>query len=65
MAVSNEQREEIEALRKILAKEQRRPIPYGEAEEIGESLITFFELLADDSNTTSVLSGYGQQRTSS
>jgi hypothetical protein len=40
--------ETIESLRVILEREQSRPVPYKEALEVGESLITFFELLAED-----------------
>lgn len=38
--------ENIEALRLILEHEQSRHIVYEEALDIGESLITFFEVLA-------------------
>jgi len=37
----------IEALRLILEHEQSRHIVYEEALDIGESLITFFEVLAE------------------
>lgn len=38
----------IESLRVILEHEQSRHIPYEEALEVGESLISFFELLAEE-----------------
>lgn len=37
----------VEALRLILEREHSRPVTYEEAEEVGECLITFFEVLAD------------------
>ena len=39
--------ERIEQLRLILENEQCRPITYDEALEVGESLVNFFEVLAD------------------
>ena len=39
----------IEDLRLILEREQQRSISLAEAQEVGESLLAFFELLADDS----------------
>jgi hypothetical protein len=41
----------IESLRLILEREQKRTISYDEALEIGESLISFFVILAEESNT--------------
>ena len=41
--------ERIEQLRAILESEQCRPVTYDEALEVGESLINFFEVLADSS----------------
>ena len=38
----------FEALRLILEGQQSRPITYGEALEVGESLISFFEVLATE-----------------
>jgi hypothetical protein len=38
----------IESLRHILEFNQGRSVSYHEAEEVGESLITFFEVLAQD-----------------
>lgn len=38
-------KETIEALRLILEREQSREISDAEAREIGESLVTFYELL--------------------
>ena len=37
-----------ERLRLILEHEQGRPISYDEAQELGESLINFFEVLAEE-----------------
>ena len=37
----------IESLRLILERQQRRPVTYEEALEVGESLISFFMVLAD------------------
>jgi hypothetical protein len=37
---------QIESLRLILEHEQGRPVTYEEAQDIGDSLITFFEVLA-------------------
>jgi hypothetical protein len=39
--------ERVEALRSILEREQCRPISYAEAAEVGESLMNFFETLAE------------------
>ena len=38
-------KETVEALRLILEREQSRPIDEAEVIEIGESLLTFYELL--------------------
>lgn len=38
----------IELLRGILAKEQQRPVGYGEAQEVGASLIEFYQILAEE-----------------
>lgn len=40
--------EAIESLRLILEREQSRQVPYEEALEVGESLISFFELLSEE-----------------
>ena len=37
----------IESLRHILESNQGRNVSYGEAKEVGESLITFYEVLAE------------------
>jgi hypothetical protein len=42
-----QQNDLIERLRCILEQEQRRPIHYDEASEVGETLLDFFALLAD------------------
>ena len=39
--------EYIESLRRILSTQQHRDVPYDEASEIGYSLITFYQLLAE------------------
>ena len=39
----------IESLRLILVNQQNTDMTHDEAFEIGESLITFFEILSDDS----------------
>ena len=39
--------QQIESLRIILEQKQRRAITSNEAAEVGQSLIDFFELLAD------------------
>lgn len=39
--------ERVEALRLILEREQCRPVSYAEAAEIGDSLMRFFEVLAE------------------
>jgi hypothetical protein len=44
-------KETIEALRLILVREQSREIDEAEASEIGESLLTFYELLGQQSET--------------
>jgi hypothetical protein len=44
-------KEMIEALRLILVREQSREIDEAEASEIGESLLTFYELLGQQSET--------------
>jgi len=38
---------EVEALRLILEQEQNRPVTCEEAQEVADSLISFFEVLAD------------------
>lgn len=46
--------ERIESLRRILEAEQCRSVTHEEALEVGKSLITFFEVLADDSRHVEV-----------
>lgn len=41
-------RDSVESLQHILQRQQHRQIIYKEAREVGESLITFFEALAED-----------------
>ena len=48
----SEQGDEVEALRLILEQEQHRPVTYEEAFEVAESLISFFEVLADGEEST-------------
>ena len=43
-----EEGDRVETLRLILEREQRKPVTYGEALEVAESLICFFEILADE-----------------
>ncbi len=43
----------IDALRQILITEQHREVGYDEAATIGESLISFYVVLAEDSETAS------------
>jgi hypothetical protein len=43
---AGEARSSIETLRQILAEEQKREVAYGEAREVGEALLDFFEALA-------------------
>ena len=45
--------DKIEALRLILENEQHKSITYGEALEVGESLLHFFEILANDAELAS------------
>jgi hypothetical protein len=44
----------IESLRLILEQEQRRSVSYEEALDVGETLISFFEVLADDTRTVAL-----------
>lgn len=46
--------ESIESLRQILEAEQGRPFTYEEALEVGQSLINFFEVLADRADASQV-----------
>lgn len=46
---TSEAADKFEQLRHILQDEQRRPVTYEEAADVGESLISFFEVLADTS----------------
>ena len=43
----------VEALRQILAKQERREVGYGEAQEIGASLIEFYQILAEEASDDS------------
>ena len=43
--------ERVLSLQRILRQQQKRAVVYREAQEIGESLIVFYELLADESGT--------------
>jgi predicted ATPase len=39
------ERERVEALRRILEREQGRPVSFEEASEVAESLVSFYEVL--------------------
>jgi hypothetical protein len=54
--------ERVEALRLILEREQCRPVSYAESVEIGESLMNFFETLAEGMSRDDV--SISQQTTS-
>jgi hypothetical protein len=43
----------IEVLRHILAKQEQREIGYNEAQEIGASLIEFYQILAEEASDDS------------
>ena len=43
----------VEALRQILIKQERREVGYGEAQEIGTSLIEFYQILAEEASDDS------------
>jgi hypothetical protein len=45
---------QIEHLRRILEQEQHRAVTYQEALEIGESLLTFFKTLAEESESATL-----------
>jgi len=47
-----ESSDRIEDLRRILKEEQDRQISYSEANEVGESLLSFFQVLAQDNTET-------------
>ena len=47
MATSAESPESIETLRQLLCRQQAREVSYDEASEVGHSLVTFYELLAE------------------
>jgi hypothetical protein len=38
----------VEVLRQILTNQQHRPVDYDEAQEIGDSLIAFYQALAEE-----------------
>lgn len=46
------QSERVESLRLILETMQGKPVSYAQAESIGNSLIRFYETLAQDSSDT-------------
>ena len=48
----------IESLRIILEREQHRSVTYSEAAEIGESLIDFFVVLADETHSSDESTDY-------
>jgi hypothetical protein len=43
----------VEALRQILIKQERREVGYSEAQEIGVSLIEFYQILAEEASDDS------------
>jgi hypothetical protein len=43
----------VEALRQILIKQERREVGYSEAQEIGASLIEFYQILAEEASDDS------------
>lgn len=43
----------VEALRQILVRQERREVGYGEAQEIGASLIEFYQILAEEASDDS------------
>ena len=43
----------VETLRQILIKQERREVGYGEAQEIGASLIEFYQILAEEASDDS------------
>lgn len=47
---SQQNTDRFEALRHILEARQNRDVSYDEALEIGESLVSYFKLLAEDSS---------------
>jgi len=49
---SLESSDRIEDLRRILKEEQDRQVSYREANEVGESLLSFFQVLAEDNTGT-------------
>ncbi len=52
----------VETLRLILEREQRKPVTYSEALEVAESLICFFEILADEAEPVSLSDNKELQR---
>ena len=44
--------DEIEKLRLILERSQKRPVAYDEALEVGESLLSYFKTLAEDNGAS-------------
>jgi len=49
---SLESSDRIEDLRRILKEEQDRQVSYREANEVGESLLSFFQVLTEDNTGT-------------
>ncbi len=43
----------VEVLRQILIKQERHEVGYGEAQEIGASLIEFYQILAEEASDDS------------
>lgn len=44
--------DQFEHLRLILESEQQRAVTYSEAVEVGDSLLSFFQILAEDADTS-------------
>lgn len=40
--------DKVEALRQIIAKQEQREVGYDEAREIGDTLIEFYQVLAEE-----------------
>lgn len=48
--ITQQTEDRVELLRRILEREQKDEITYTEASEIGDSLIRFFEILAENTD---------------
>lgn len=52
-SVADANTDNVEVLRQILVKQERREVGYGEAQEIGASLIEFYQILAEEASDDS------------